>query len=92
MNQSKSEEITIDWSNGDSSVHSGAEIYEVIFNSNKPWMLSANGTIFTYEYEGIIPGLIEKVGMLNVKKCRENLAMQKLLVTKLKLSTGTNDN
>jgi len=60
MNQSKSEEITIDWSNGDSSVNSGAEIYEVIFNSNKPWMLSANGTIFTYEYEGIIPGLLKK--------------------------------
>jgi hypothetical protein len=39
---------------------SGAEIYELIFNSNKPWMLSANGTIFTCEHEGVIPGLLAR--------------------------------
>ncbi len=60
MSKDKATEITIDWSNGDTSIHSGAEIYDVIFNSNKPWMLSANGTIFTYEYEGIIPGLLKR--------------------------------
>jgi len=60
INQDKAEEITIDWENGDVSVHSGAEIYEIIFNSNKPWILSANGTIFTYEKEGIIPGLLKR--------------------------------
>jgi DNA polymerase elongation subunit (family B) len=32
----------------------------MIFDSNQPWMLSANGTIFTYEKEGIIPGLLKK--------------------------------
>ena len=60
MNQDKAEEITIDWENGDVTVHSGAEIYDIIFNSHKPWILSANGTIFTYEKEGIIPGLLKR--------------------------------
>jgi DNA polymerase elongation subunit (family B) len=32
----------------------------MIFDSNQPWMLSANGTIFTYEKEGIIPGLLKR--------------------------------
>jgi DNA polymerase elongation subunit (family B) len=32
----------------------------MIFDSNRPWMLSANGTIFTYEQEGVIPGLLSR--------------------------------
>jgi DNA polymerase elongation subunit (family B) len=32
----------------------------MIFDSNQPWVLSANGTIFTYEREGIIPGLLKR--------------------------------
>jgi len=60
ISQDRAEEITIDWANGDVSIHSGAEIYDIIFNSHKPWILSANGTIFTYEKEGIIPGLLKK--------------------------------
>jgi DNA polymerase elongation subunit (family B) len=60
MNQDKAHEIVIDWENGESTIMSGAEIYEVIFNSGKPWMLSANGTIFTHEHEGIIPGLLKR--------------------------------
>jgi DNA polymerase elongation subunit (family B) len=60
MRKDRAEEITIDWENGDVSVHSAAEVYELIFNSHKPWILSANGTIFTYEKEGIIPGLLKR--------------------------------
>ena len=60
MSQNKSTDITIDWENGETSIMSGAEIYELIFNSNKPWMLSANGTIFTHEVEGVIPGLLKR--------------------------------
>ena len=52
--------ITVDWENGESDVMSGAQIHEVIFNSNKPWMISANGTIFTTEFEGVIPGLLKR--------------------------------
>ena len=41
-------------------VMSGAQIYKVIHDSNNPWMLSANGTILTYEHEGVIPGLLKR--------------------------------
>jgi len=60
MNQDAGSELTIDWINGDSDSLSAAQIYELIFNSNQPWMLSANGTIFTYEKEGVIPGLLKR--------------------------------
>jgi DNA polymerase elongation subunit (family B) len=60
MDQDKATDITIDWANGDSVVMSGAEIYKMIYDSNQPWMLSANGTIFTYEFEGVIPGLLKR--------------------------------
>lgn len=60
MSQDRANDITIEWENGETSIMSGAEIYELIFNNNKPWMLSANGTIFTYEIEGVIPGLLKR--------------------------------
>ena len=53
-------DITIDWQDGRSDVLSAAEVYQLIYESNQPWMLSANGTIFTYEKEGIIPGLLKR--------------------------------
>jgi DNA polymerase elongation subunit (family B) len=60
MRQDRAFEITVDWENGESDVLSAAEVYRLIFESNQPWMLSANGTIFTYENEGIIPGLLKR--------------------------------
>ena len=60
LNLEKGTEITIDWQNGEESVHSAAEVWHMIFDSNQPWMLSANGTIFTYEREGVIPGLLKR--------------------------------
>jgi len=60
MSKDKANEIAVDWENGDSDILTGAQIYEMIFESNQPWMLSANGTIFTHEYEGIIPGLLKR--------------------------------
>jgi DNA polymerase elongation subunit (family B) len=60
MNQEIGTDITIDWENGDSDVVSAAEVYRLIFESNQPWMISANGTIFTHEIEGIIPGLLKR--------------------------------
>jgi DNA polymerase elongation subunit (family B) len=53
-------EITIDWEAGGSDVLSAADIWRLIFDSNKPWMLSANGTIFSYEQKAIVPGLLER--------------------------------
>ena len=60
MDKEISREITIDWENGDNDKLSAAQIYDLIYESNQPWMLSANGTIFTYEKEGIIPGLLAR--------------------------------
>jgi len=60
MNREIGTDITIDWENGDSDILSAAEVYRLIFESNQPWMLSANGTIFTHEKEGIIPGLLKR--------------------------------
>ena len=53
-------EITIDWEEGRSDVLSASEVYRLIFESHQSLMLSANGTIFTYEKEGIIPGLLKR--------------------------------
>ena len=60
MNKDRVQDIIIDWENGSTDIMSGAQIYELIFESSKPWMLSANGTIFTHEHEGIIPGLLKR--------------------------------
>ena len=54
-------EITIDWE-GDagSTQHSAEEVWTMIFNSNQPWILSANGTIFSFEKEAIVPSLLKR--------------------------------
>jgi hypothetical protein len=52
--------LTIDWENGDSTEHSAAEIYDMIFRSNQKWIISANGTIFDYTKKGIVPGLLAR--------------------------------
>jgi DNA polymerase elongation subunit (family B) len=63
-------EITIDWDpNGEyssfnkdmgGSTITAKQVYELIFESGHNWALSANGTIFTYDREGIIPGLLAR--------------------------------
>ena len=60
MDREVGREITIDWENGGCDTLSAAQIYDLIFENNQPWMISANGTIFTYETEGIIPGLLAR--------------------------------
>ena len=60
MDQRKDVALTIDWEDGRSDVLSGAEIYQLIFDNHMPWMLSANGTIFTTEFEGVIPGILKR--------------------------------
>jgi len=60
MAKDKANEIIIDWETGSTDILTGAQIHELIFESNQPWMLSANGTIFTHEFEGFIPGLLKR--------------------------------
>ena len=60
MEKRKDISLTIDWEDGRTDVLSGAEMYQLVFDSQMPWMLSANGTIFTTEFEGVIPGLLKR--------------------------------
>jgi len=60
MAKRKDVALTIEFENGQSEVMSGAEIYKLVFDSNNPWMLSSNGTIFTQEFEGVIPGILKR--------------------------------
>jgi DNA polymerase elongation subunit (family B) len=60
MEQNRGFELTVDWQDGTSTTMSAAEFWPIIFNSNKPWIMSSNGTIFTYDKEGIIPGLLAR--------------------------------
>ena len=60
MEQRKDIALTVDFENGQTEVMSGAEIYKLVFDNHNPWMLSSNGTIFTTEFEGVIPGLLKR--------------------------------
>jgi len=53
--------IMIDWDRENRTTeHSAAEIHNLLFAENRPWALSANGTIFTTEQTGIVPGLLAR--------------------------------
>jgi DNA polymerase elongation subunit (family B) len=60
MSQDNETTLYVDFENGESFSAHGSEIYDLIFNSGQPWIISANGTIFTYEKKGVIPGLLER--------------------------------
>jgi DNA polymerase elongation subunit (family B) len=60
MNQERGTMLTLDYEDGRSEEMSAAEVWKLVFDSHKPWMLSANGTIFTYESEGVVPGLLSR--------------------------------
>ena len=60
MNQERGTILTVDFEDGRSEEMSAAEIWKMVFDSHRPWMLSANGTIFTYEKEGVVPGLLSR--------------------------------
>ena len=60
MNQERGTILTVDFEDGRSVEMSAAEVWKMVFDSHRPWMLSANGTIFTYEKEGVVPGLLTR--------------------------------
>jgi len=60
MNQERGTMLTLDYEDGRSVEMSAAEIWKLIFDSHKPYILSANGTIFRYDQEGVIPGLLTR--------------------------------
>ena len=60
MKQERGTMLTVDFESGESVEMSAAEVWKLIFDSNKPYILSANGTIFRSDQEGVIPGLLTR--------------------------------
>ena len=53
-------QLWIDFENGEELMATGAEIYQIIFESGQPWVISSNATIIKQDKKGIIPGLLER--------------------------------
>ena len=51
---------TLDLEDGSSLKLTGAELRKLIFESDNDWCISANGTIFRNDIEGVIPGLLRR--------------------------------
>ena len=60
MEKRKDISLNVDFETGETVIMSGAEMHKLIFDSHKPWMLTANGTIITNEFDGVIPGLLKR--------------------------------
>ena len=60
MEQDPAVEVTVDWEDGNSEVYTARQFYRMIFDSNAPYCLTANGTIFTFDKKGVVPGLLER--------------------------------
>lgn len=56
----KTQIITFDMEDGTSHELTGAEISDLVFSGDLPWAISANGTIFKQDVQGIIPSLLER--------------------------------
>jgi DNA polymerase elongation subunit (family B) len=52
--------VTVDFEDGSSITVSASEVHDLVFQSGKKLMLSANGTIFTLDKEGIVPRLLAR--------------------------------
>jgi len=50
----------LDMEDGSSVEVTGADVFNLVFNSDQPWNISANGTIFKTDFQGIVPGLLER--------------------------------
>ena len=52
-------DLIIDWEiSGNSDKLTAEQCHELIFNSGQPWMISGNGTIFTYERDALVPSVL----------------------------------
>jgi DNA polymerase elongation subunit (family B) len=52
--------LTLDMEDGQSFEVTGKELNDLIFESGQPWCISANGTIFRTDIDGIIPALLTR--------------------------------
>ena len=56
----REQKLRLRFENGDTYTVTGAELRQLIFEGGKPWAISANGTIFRTDAEGVIPGLLSR--------------------------------
>ena len=59
-NEDIANKLTLDMENGDTFEVTGAELHELIFSGAQPWCISANGTIFRTDTDGVIPALLTR--------------------------------
>lgn len=52
--------LVLELEGGEKLECTGADIYNLVFKSGQPWNISANGTIFKTDVQGIVPGLLER--------------------------------
>ncbi len=52
--------LTVDFTEGGHLMVTAQELSHLVFNSNRGWMISANGTIFSQERMGVIPQLLAR--------------------------------
>ena len=60
MNKDVNTVMKLDMEDGSHLDVTGADVYNLIFNSGQPWCISSNGTIFKTDFKGVIPGLLER--------------------------------
>jgi len=56
----KEQILFVDFENGETIEASGAEIYDMIYHGDNPWIITANGTILRHDIKGVVPGLLER--------------------------------
>ena len=59
-NRDTKHKMILDMEDGGEHEVTGADVYNLIFNSDQPWNISANGTIFKTDVQGTVPGLLER--------------------------------
>ena len=59
-NKDVDHKMKLDMEDGSTHEVTGADVYNLIYNSGQPWCISANGTIFKTDFQGIVPGLLER--------------------------------
>ena len=52
------ETVIVDFEDGSEVTVTAREVHDLVFNSGKKLMISANGTIFSYDKPGVIPGVL----------------------------------
>ena len=52
--------LQVDFEDGSAVTVTGKEVYDLVFKSGKKLTISANGTIFSYDKAGLIPGVLAR--------------------------------